>query len=187
MALLKEMVQHVLLPQRVSSTSLKSDVRGFIPSASPTLGIFCNQTFRMLWVAALASNFGGLVQAVGAAWMMTSLTSSESMVALVQSSVTLPIIILTLAAGVFADGFDRRRVIIWAQGFMCTVSVSFTIPAYLGLLSPWLPLSFPFLIGCGTALNNPSLQASVADIVSREELPAAVSVNSMEFNLMRSV
>lgn len=158
-----------------------------MPSASPTLGVFRNQTFRMLWVATLASNFGGLVQAVGAAWMMTSLTSSESMVALVQTSVTLPIMIFSLAAGVFADSFDRRRVMIWAQGLMCAVSVSLAILAYFGLLSPWLLLSFTFLIGCGTALNNPSWQASVGDIVSREELPAAVSVNSMGFNLMRSV
>jgi MFS family permease len=141
----------------------------------------------MLWIATLASNFGGLVQSVGAAWMMTTLSSSPSMVALVQASVTLPIMIFSLAAGVFADNFDRRRIMLVAQGFMLLVSLTLAVLAYQGLLTPWLLLFFTFLIGCGTALHNPSWQATVGDIVPREHLPAAVSVNSMGFNMMRSI
>jgi MFS family permease len=158
-----------------------------VPQSTSTLTLFQNQTFRMLWIAALASNFGGLVQAVGAAWMMTSLTESQSMVALVQSSVTLPIMIFSLLAGVFADNFDRRKVMLIAQSFMLVVSILLAIMAYEGLLSPWILLGFTFLIGCGTALHNPSWQASMGDIVSRDELSAAVSLNSMGFNLMRSI
>lgn len=158
-----------------------------MPQTTSTLTLFQNQTFRMLWLAALTSNFGGLVQAVGAAWMMTSLTDSQSMVALVQSSVTLPIMIFSLLAGVFADNFDRRKVMLIAQFFMLIVSIILAILAYEGLLSPWTLLGFTFLIGCGTALHNPSWQASMGDIVSRDELSAAVSLNSMGFNLMRSI
>jgi MFS family permease len=158
-----------------------------VPQSTSTLTLFQNQTFRMLWIAALASNFGGLVQAVGAAWMMTSLTDSQSMVALVQSSVTLPIMIFSLLAGVFADNFDRRKVMLIAQSFMLIVSILLAIMACEGLLSPWILLGFTFLIGCGTALHNPSWQASMGDIVSRDELSAAVSLNSMGFNLMRSI
>ncbi len=152
-----------------------------------TLAVFQNPAFRNLWFATLGSNFGGIVQAIGAAWLMTSLTSSESMVALVQSSVTLPIMIFSLIAGVFADNFDRRKIMLWAQAFMCVASIGLAFLAYEGWLTPWLLLSFTFLIGCGTALNNPSWQATVGDLVSKEELPAAVSVNSMGFNMMRSV
>jgi MFS family permease len=158
-----------------------------VAQSTSTLTLFQNQTFRMLWIAALASNFGGLVQAVGAAWLMTSLTDSQSMVALVQSSVTLPIMIFSLLAGVFADNFDRRKVMLIAQSFMLIVSILLAIMAYEGLLSPWILLGFTFLIGCGTALHNPSWQASMGDIVSRDELSAAVSLNSMGFNLMRSI
>tara|TARA_R110002020_G_scaffold458434_1_gene675810 strand:- start:187 stop:1821 length:1635 start_codon:yes stop_codon:yes gene_type:complete len=158
-----------------------------VPQNTSTLKLFRNQTFRVLWIAALASNFGGLVQAVGAAWMMTSLTPSQSMVALVQSSVTLPIMIFSLLAGVFADSFDRRKVMLIAQSFMFLVSIMLAAMAYRGLLSPWVLLGFTFLIGCGTALHNPSWQASMGDIVSRDELSAAVSLNSMGFNLMRSI
>jgi MFS family permease len=158
-----------------------------MPQSGSTRLVFQNQTFRMLWVATLASNFGGLVQSVGAAWMMTSLTLDSAMVALVQSSITLPIMVFSLTAGVFADNFDRRRIMLVAQGFMLLVSISLALMAYEGLLTPWVLLSFTFLIGCGTALNNPSWQASVGDIVPREHLSAAVSVNSMGFNMMRSV
>jgi len=158
-----------------------------MPDRISPLLLFRNQTFRSLWVAALASNFGGLVQAVGAAWLMTSLSSSQSMVALVQGSVTLPIMIFSLLAGVFADNFDRRRVMLIAQAFMFVVSVALTFMAFEGWLTPWSLLGFTFLIGCGTALHNPSWQATMGDIVSREELPTAVSLNSMGFNLMRSV
>lgn len=149
--------------------------------------LFKNQTFRMLWLAALASNFGGLVQAVGAAWMMTLLTDSQSMVALVQTSVSLPIVIFSLLAGVFADSFDRRRVMLVAQSFMFVVSVILAFMAFEGFLSPWLLLMFTFLIGCGTALHNPSWQATMGDIVTRDDLPTAVALNSMGFNMMRSV
>lgn len=158
-----------------------------MPQHVPVMSLFRNQTFRMLWLAALASNFGGLVQGVGAAWMMTSLSGSESMVALVQASVTLPIMIFSLLAGVFADNFDRRKVMLVAQVFMLVVSVALTLLALEDLLTPWTLLTFTFLIGCGTALHNPSWQASMGDIVSRDELSAAVSLNSVGFNLMRSV
>jgi len=158
-----------------------------VPQSTSTLMLFRNQTFRTLWIAALTSNFGGLVQAVGAAWMMTTLTESQSMVALVQSSVTLPIMIFSLLAGVFADNFDRRKVMIAAQSFMLTVSIVLAVMAYGGLLSPWLLLAFTFLIGCGTALHSPSWQASMGDIVTRDQLVAAVSLNNMGFNLMRSI
>lgn len=158
-----------------------------MPKPGSLMGLFQNQTFAMLWFASLASNFGGLVQSVGASWMMTGLTSSESMVALVQTSVTLPIMVFSLIAGVFADNFDRRKVMLAAQGFMFVVSVVLTVLALENLLTPWLLLSFTFMIGCGTALHNPSWQASMGDIVTRDELPAAVSLNSMGFNIMRSV
>ncbi|TNF21397.1 MAG: MFS transporter [Rhodobacteraceae bacterium] len=158
-----------------------------MPDRVSPLILFRNQTFRSLWIAALASNFGGLVQSVGAAWLMTSLSGSQYMVALVQGSVTLPIMAFSLLAGVFADNFDRRRVMLIAQGFMFGVSVILTFMAFEGWLTPWLLLFFTFLIGCGTALHNPSWQATMGDIVSREDLPTAVSLNSMGFNLMRSI
>jgi len=143
--------------------------------------------FRMVWIASLASNFGGLIQSVGASWMMTSLAKSPAMVALVQSSTTLPIMMLSLWAGAVADNLDRRIVMLWSQIFMLAVSVVLAICAWYGVLTPWLLLFFTFLIGCGTALNGPAWQASVGDMVPRPALPGAVALNSMGFNIARSV
>lgn len=141
----------------------------------------------MLWTAIMVSNLGGLIQSVGAGWLMTSLTESQDMIALVQSSNTLPIMALSMLGGVLADNFDRRRIMIIAQCFLAIVSFALAAAAWAGVLTPWILLGFTFLLGAGVALNNPAWQASVGDIVGRGDLPAAVSLNSMGFNLMRSV
>ena len=160
---------------------------GIVAYSSTTLAPLRHETYRTIWFASIASNFGGLIQAVGAAWMMTTITSSGDMVALVQTSIALPIMLFSLVSGALADSFDRRRVMLAAQCFMLAVSALLSICAYLGWLSPWLLLFFTFLIGCGTALNNPSWQASVGDMVPRTDLPAAVTLNSVGFNITRSV
>ncbi|MEO9298295.1 MFS transporter [Devosia alba] len=151
------------------------------------LAPFKHETFRLLWTATLVSNLGGLVQSVGAGWMMTTLTDSHNMVALVQASTTLPIMIFSLAAGALADNFDRRVVMMIAQGGMALVSLLLAVLAFMNLMSPWLLLSLTFMIGAGTALFNPSWQASMGDIVPRSDLPGAVTLNAMGFNMMRSV
>lgn len=151
------------------------------------LAPLANATFRSFWLASLASNLGGLVQAVAAAWTMTTLSASADMVALVQASTTLPIMLFSLASGAIADNFNRRRVMIAAQVGMLAVSAALTICAWAGVLTPWLLLGFTFAIGACVALFNPSWQASLGDIVPRHDLPAAVALNSVGFNLTRSV
>lgn len=143
--------------------------------------------FRAVWIASMSSNFGALVQAVGASWLMTTLTDSPQQIALVQASTALPVMLFALLAGAIADNMDRRRVMIFAQVFMLLVSAILAICAWYHLLTPWLLIGFTFLIGCGTALNNPAWQASVGDMVPRSLLPSAVGLNSMGFNIARSV
>lgn len=142
--------------------------------------------FRAVWIASTVSNLGGQIQAVGAAWMMTSLAESADMVALVQASVALPIMLLSLFAGALADNLDRRGVMLVAQIFMLAVSVGLAVCAWTNVLTPWLLLLFTFLIGCGAAFNAPAWQASVGDMVPRGELSGAVTLNSMGFNIARS-
>src|SRR5690606_29492763 len=158
-----------------------------MPKRVSALAPFQNKTFRGLWLATLVSNLGGLVQMVGAGWLMATIAQSDDMVALVQASTTLPIMIFSVAAGALADNFDRRRIMLTAQSMLLLVSFALAAFAYMGALTPWMLLGFTFLIGCGGALHNPSWQASMGDIVPREDLPAAVALNSMGFNLMRSV
>lgn len=148
---------------------------------------FSVPTFRSIWIASLASNFGGLIQSVGAAWMMTSLSAGPMLIALVPAATTLPIMLLSLWAGAVADNLDRRRVMIACQCAMLATSAALATTAWAGLMTPWLLLAFTFLIGCATAVNGPAWQASVGDMVPRAILPSAVAMNSMGFNLARSL
>lgn len=156
-------------------------------SSSSSLAPFRIPIFRSVWLASLVSNFGSLIQTVGAAWMMTTIAASADMVALVQTSTALPVMLFSLLSGALADNFNRRRVMLVAQGFMLLVSALLAVATYAGTMTPWLLLALTFLIGCGSALHNPAWQASVGDMVPRADLPASVALNSMSFNLTRSV
>lgn len=159
------------------------DAQGLAGALAP----FRYPDFRRLWGATLMSNFGGLVQAVGAAWLMTQLTDSATLIALVQASNTLPVMLLAIASGALADIFDRKTLLMSALVFMTVVSLALAVVAWTGGLTPWLLLGFTFLLGAGQAVYNPPWQASMGDLVARRDLPAAVSLNSVGFNLMRSV
>ena len=158
-----------------------------VPTADRPPAPLAIPVFRAIWLSSMASNFGGLIQSVGASWMMTSLASSPQLVALVQASTTLPIMLLSLWAGAVADNLDRRLVMLWAQSFMLVVSMVLAGFAWAGILTPWWLLGFTFLIGCGTAMNGPAWQASVGDMVPRAALPGAIALNSMGFNIARSL
>ncbi|WFP65176.1 MFS transporter [Mesorhizobium sp. WSM4904] len=151
------------------------------------LAPFRHGIFRAVWSASLVSNFGGLIQGVGAAWMMTTIATSSYQVALVQASTTLPIMLFALIAGAIADSFNRRKVMLVAQTFMLVASALLTVFTWFGWMTPWTLLAFTFLIDSGTALNSPSWQASVGDMVPRAKVPAAIALNSMGFNITRSV
>lgn len=140
-----------------------------------------------MWIASFVSNLGSLIQNVGAAWMMTAISSSVDMVALVQASLALPIMLFSIPSGAIADNFGRRQVMLIAQCFMLLVSVLLAVTAYTDMLTPWLLLTFTFLLGCGNALNNPAWGAAVGDMVPKSDIPAAVILNSMNYNLCRSV
>lgn len=171
----------------MSTTASDNDNAQQVMGTPSAMSPFRSAVFRNVWIANLGSQFGGLIQAVGAAWLMLSIAESAEMVTLVQASTTLPIVLFALVAGAFADSFDRRGIMLAAQAFMLLVSVALAVCAYLGLITPWLLLLFTFLIGCGAAFNGPAWQASVAEMVPRHDLPAAVALNSMGFNAARSV
>ncbi len=151
-----------------------------------TLAPFRSRTFLKIWSASLVSNFGSLIQAVGASWLMTSLAPSADYVALVQASTTLPIMLLALPSGAIADIWDRRLIMLIAQGAMLIVSAALAVITYMGGITPWLLLTLTFLIGCGTALHGPAWQSSVGEQVPREDIPAAVALNTMSYNLART-
>ena len=157
------------------------------PPAPSALAPFRYPAFRAIWIANLTSNMGSMIQAVGAAWLMTELTSSHLLIALVQAGTTIPILMLGIFAGAIADNYDRRRVMLTAQGVMLIVSALLSLITYLGVITPLTLLLFTLAVGCGTALNGPAWQASVRLQVGPKDLPQAISLNTIAFNLARSV
>ena len=144
-------------------------------------------TFRMLWIATLVSNVGGWVQNTGAGWLMTSLSPSPIMVSLVQAASLLPVFLLALPAGTLADLMDRRRFLLTTQAWICLVAAALALTTALGGIGPWGLLAFTFLIGVGSAANFPAWSATTPELVPRADLPQAIVLNGIGFNLARAV
>ncbi|MDC4224159.1 MAG: MFS transporter [Candidatus Manganitrophus sp.] len=143
--------------------------------------------FRALWIATVTSNIGTWMQNVAAAWLMTSLSSSPVTIALVQAATSLPIFLLALPAGALADIVDRRRLLLFTQGWMLLTAALLGFFTLAGRTTPGSLLSFTFLLGVGAAMNAPAWQAILPELVPRSELPAAISLNSAGFNIARAV
>jgi MFS family permease len=157
------------------------------PAPGGIFAPFRYPAFRAIWIANLWSNMGSQVQSVGAAWLMTDLSHSHRMVALVQASTTIPIMLIGVPAGAIADNFDRRRVMLAAQTGMLVAAALLALATWQGVVTPWLLLAFTLAIGIGTALNSPAWQASVRQQVDQADLGQAISLNTISFNLGRSV
>ncbi|MGN6498495.1 MAG: MFS transporter, partial [Tsuneonella sp.] len=151
------------------------------------LSPFRATAFREIWFANLTSAFGSMIQMVAAAWLMTELTSSHLLVALIQASVTMPIMLLGLIAGAVADSYDRRRVMITAQALMLAISAVLAVLAWMNDVTPTVLLLLTLGVGIGSALHAPAWQASVRLQVPPEDLPQAIALNSIAFNIARSV
>jgi MFS family permease len=156
-------------------------------SAFPSLAPLREQVFRALWIATLVSNLGTWMQDVSESWLMVSLTKSPILVALVETAGSLPVVLLALPAGAFADLIDRRRLLLITQLWMLIAAALMAAFTFGGIMRPWLLLLMTFALGLGSAMNSPAWQAIVPELVPRSELPAAVTLSSVAFNLSRAV
>lgn len=161
-----------------------------VATAAPTPSGFAPlkiRLFRDRWIASTVSSVGTWMQDTAGTWLMTSLTASPLLIALMQTAASLPVLLFGLLAGATADIFERRRLLIVWQAWML-VSVAFlAVLTLLGHISPWALLAFTFLLNVGSAMNNPAWQAIVPELVPREQLPAAVTLNAASNNLARAV
>jgi MFS family permease len=144
------------------------------------------RTYRRIWSASVLSNFGQLILGVGAAWEMTRLTTSPGLVALVQTALMLPLMLVSVPAGAIADMFDRRKIALVGLSFATLCAAVLTTLAFNGLTTPWMLLAFCSLIGAGVALYSPAWGASIPEQVAPEHLPAAIALGSISYNLARS-
>src|SRR6202453_668949 len=167
-------------------TTLKTDqletegkLSGFEPLSVPL--------FRHLWLASIVSNLGGWMQDTAGNWLMTVLTPSPLLIALMQTAASLPVVVLGLLAGATADIFDRRRLLIFWQAWMLMAVALLSVLTFFDVISPWILLILTFLLNIGAAMNSRAWQAIVPEVIPRAQLPDAVSLNSAGFNLARAL
>ncbi|HTF67024.1 MAG TPA: MFS transporter [Edaphobacter sp.] len=143
--------------------------------------------FRNLWIASTISNLGGWMQDTAGTWLMTLLTPSPLLIALMQTAASLPVLVLGLLAGATADIFDRRRLLLFWQAWMLAAVALLSVLTFFDIISPWVLLMLTFFLNVGTAMNSPAWQAIMPELVPRDQLPEAVSLNSAGFNLARAL
>jgi len=143
--------------------------------------------YRNLFIAQLISNIGTWMQTVGAQWFLVEHHSSATIVALVQTASLTPTLVLGLFGGVFADLFDRRRLLIVIQTYAVLAAAALATLAFTGVLTPTWLLALTVAIGCCSALTAPAWQAIQPELVPREQIPAAASLGSVTVNLARAI
>ena len=159
-----------------------------IPDRVANVGsVFQNRLFKMLWIAAIASNIGSAMQDVGAAWLMTDLNPSPMLVSLIQTSGTLPIFLFSLFSGVLADLVPRRTLLLVTQAWMSFCALLFAFLTLYHTMNPLTLLALNFALATGAAFNIPPWQSLTSDIVDRRMLKQAVVVQSAGSNIARSV
>jgi Na+/melibiose symporter-like transporter len=146
-----------------------------------------NRPFRALWLANVASGIGSTLHDTAAVWTMTTLTSSATLVTLMQAMSSLPLFLLALPAGALADLADRRRVILAAQAASLAVTAALVALSWYGGLTPGILLGVTFLLGVGVAFTTPTWQALLAEMVGKKELTGALTLGSIGVNIARAL
>jgi MFS family permease/quinol monooxygenase YgiN len=144
--------------------------------------------FRSLWIASAISSIGTWMHDVGCAWLMTSLApNSPLMISLMQAASSLPFFLLALPAGAIADVVDKRKLLLWTQGWMLVVAALLGILTEANITTPWILLSLTFVMSIGSAMNMPVWQAVTPELVPKEDLSQAVTLSGIVVNLSRSI
>lgn len=143
--------------------------------------------FRALWIAAVVSNVGTWMQNVGAVWLMGNLTESPFLIAMVTAASSLPFFVISLPAGALADLLDRRWLMIVTLFWMGVAALWLGILTLTGSATPTSLLWLTFLLGVGNAIYAPAWQSAVPEFAGREELPKAVALNGVGYNIARVI
>ncbi len=146
-----------------------------------------NRMFRILWAAQMGSNIGVWMQVVGAQWFLVETAHSSALVAWVQTATLIPVLFLALPAGALADSYNRRSILLGSTIASTVLAAALAVLAYTEQLSSWSLLAMLFLLGAANAFTLPAWQSIQPELVSRNELPAASSLNGVTVNVARAV
>lgn len=147
---------------------------------------FRRRAFFWLWLGVVVASIGSWGQTVGAQWLFVNDPNAATIVPLVQTASTLPMMLLALPAGVLADAFDRRWLLVVIQGYAIAVSALMAVLTALGTMPPVLLLSFTFAVGAGMAMLSPTWQSLITELVPREQFAAATRLDMVSVNVSRA-
>jgi MFS family permease len=142
-----------------------------------------NRIFRNLWAASLLSGSAVSAFDTAAMWLMNTMTPSPLHISLMSTFASLPFFLFTLPAGVFADTFDRKRLLCFTNLWLTTVAAGLAIANWMGAASPYLILGTVFLLGLGFAFNAPAWTAIIPEIVTKEDLHSAITLGGLQMNI----
>lgn len=151
------------------------------------LSPFKSSLFRMLWIAALFSYVGAAMYDVGASWLMTSLAPNPLFVSLITTATTLPILLFALPSGILSDIFDRRSILLITCAYMFTISTALAVLTFVGLTTTTVLLTLTFALGAGTTMIRTPIIPTMSGLVSRSELPNALTLSALASNLGRVI
>src|SRR5437868_545829 len=146
-----------------------------------------HRAFRLFYLGSIGSALGYTMQATIAAWLMATLTPSAFMVGLVQTSSTAPTLAFGVFSGALADIVDRRRIIFVTQLMLLVATATLGLASLFGVITPTPLLLLTFVVGAGFTFYLPAQQASINDLVSRQELARAVTLGAVAFNVARAI
>ena len=149
------------------------------------LAAFTYRDFRVQWTGACTSSIGTWMQIVAQNWLVLSLTNSSFFLGLDAFLQQLPIILFTLVGGVFADRYDRRRTLIVSQVIQMATSGTLAVLMYFHVVVIWQILTLSFITGCAQSFGGPAYQSLIPSLVDKKDLPNAVALNSIQFNVAR--
>lgn len=141
-----------------------------------------HRNFRLLWTGLLVSNAGNWMQMVAQNWLVLELSNNPFYLGLMGFARAVPLVILSLVGGAVADRLDRRRVLFFTQGIMTLQSVTLAALAYTGLVEVWHVILLSAVNAAAFAFDQPSRHSLMPDLVPREDLLAALSLNAIAFN-----
>jgi MFS family permease len=151
------------------------------------LSPFKYSIYKTLWIAALFSYVGAAMYDVGASWLMTSLAPNPLFVSLITTATTLPIFLFALPSGILSDIFDRRNVLLITCAYMFTISTVLGLLTLVGLTTPPVLLILTFALGAGTTMIRTPIIPIMSGLVSRSELPAALTLSALASNIGRVI
>ena len=148
---------------------------------------FSYRDYRLLWGGAFTSSVGTWMQAVAQNWLILTLTGSPFYLGLCAFLSDAPFLFFSLFGGVLADRVDRRRILLASQVVQLTSAFLLAGLVAIGWVQVWMILALAFVVGLAQSFGGPAYQALVPTLVDREDLPNAIALNSIQFNLARVI